>query len=71
MELNSLREKLHSLIDSSTEPRLMEVYNLFEEDYTDEFKMQLKEEYADYKKNPEVINKEAIDKAVNEMLHGR
>jgi len=71
MELNSLREKLHFLIDSSTEARLLEVYNFFEEDYTDEFKLQLEEEYADYKKTGEVINKEAIDKAVEEMLHGK
>lgn len=71
MGLNSLKEKLHTLIDASTESKLIEVYNLFEEDYTDEFKMRLEEEYTEYKENNEVIAREAIDKAVDEMLHGK
>ena len=71
MELSSLREKLHSLIDSSTESRLLEVNDLFEQDYTDEFKMQLEEEYTGYKKNNEVISRQETDRMVNEILHGK
>ncbi len=30
MEVTALREKLHSLIDTSPEDKLMEVYSIFE-----------------------------------------
>lgn len=69
MELNSLREKLHSLIDTSTESRLLEVYDLLEQDYTDEFKLQLEEEYADYKKNNEVMSREELDSGIKVNLN--
>ncbi len=71
MEIVALREKLHSLIDTSSEDRLLEIYSLLAEDYTEEFKEELEEEYADYKKNGEVISKEAIDEVIEQMLHGR
>jgi hypothetical protein len=71
MGIDTLRKKLHSLIDSSTE-KLKEVYNLLEEgDYTDEFKKELEEEYAAYEKDDTVISKEEIDKLVVELIQPR
>ncbi len=71
METSNLREKLHSLIDNSTEEKLMEVYAVFEDEYTDEFKAGLEEEYADYKKNGEVISKAKLDEAIEKLLYSR
>ena len=72
MSINTLREKLHTLIDNSPEEKLQEVYNLLEEgDYTDEFKKELEEEYAAYEKDDTVISKDEIDKLVEELIHGK
>ncbi len=48
METSALREKLHALIDRSSPEKLEEVYSVFENDYTNEFKAELDEEYANY-----------------------
>ena len=71
MEITALREKLHSLIDSSSEDKLMEVYTIFEENYSDEFKSELNEEYAQYRKDGEVISREKVDETINKLLYGR
>ncbi|MBD0298295.1 MAG: hypothetical protein ICV84_24360 [Flavisolibacter sp.] len=71
MEIATLREKLHVLIDTSSEEKLKEVYRFFEEEYTDEFKAELDDEYADYQKNGEVISKEDVDKAIDKLLYGK
>ncbi len=71
METSTLREKLHALIDSSSPEKLVEVYSVFEDDYTNEFKAQLDEEYADYQKNDEVISKEEMDKAIEKLWYGK
>ncbi len=71
METSTLREKLHALIDSSSPDKLLEVYSVFEDDYTNEFKAQLDEEYADYQKNGEVILKEEMDKTIENLLYGK
>ena len=69
MSIDTLRKKIHSLIDNSTEEKLQEVYNLLEEgDYTDEFKKELEEEYATYEKDDTAISKENIDKLVEELI---
>ncbi len=65
METSALREKLHSLIDNSTEDKLMEVYAVFEEEYSDEFKADLEEDYSDYKKTGVVISKAQLDEDGN------
>ncbi len=71
METSALREKLHSLIDNSTEDKLMEVYAVFEEEYSDEFKADLEEDYSDYKKTGEVISKEQLDEAIDKLLYSK
>jgi hypothetical protein len=69
METSAVREKLHALIDSSSPEKLEEVYFVFEDDKTDEFKAELDEEYADYQKEGEVISKEEMDKAIQKLLY--
>ncbi len=71
METSTLREKLHSLIDNSTEDKPMEVYAVFEEEYSDEFKADLEEDYLDYKKNGEVISKAQLDEAIAKLLYSK
>lgn len=71
MEITNLREKLHSLIDTSPEDKLMEMYSIFETDYTDQFKSELEEEYADYQKKGEVISKEQLALAIDKLLYGK
>ncbi len=71
METSNLREKLHSLIDNSTEEKLMEVYAVFEEEYNDEFKANLEEDYADYKKKGEVVSKAQLNEAINHLLYSK
>ncbi len=71
MKTSTLREKLHALIDSSTEEKLIEVYSVFENRYTDQFTAELDEEYADYQRNAEVISKEEIDRTIERLLYGK
>lgn len=71
METVTIREKLHSLIDSSSNEELMELYSLFEDDYTDEFKAMLDNEYEDYQQDPEVITKEQLNETIEKLLSGK
>ena len=71
METSALREKLHSLIETSSEDKLKEVYAVFEDNYTDEFKAELDDEYEDYQKTGEVISREEIDTTIEKLLYGK
>jgi len=71
METSTLREKLHSLIDNSSEDKLIEVYAVFEEEYSDEFKADLDEDYSDYEKTGEVISKAQLDQAIAKLLYSK
>ena len=71
MDGAELKKKLHSLIDESTEEKLVEVYSVFENEYSDEFKADLEEEHADYKKGGEVISKHQLDEAIEKLLYGK
>ncbi len=64
MEITVLREKLHALINTSSKDKLQHVYELLEEEYTDEFKNILEEEYAAYQKDGVVIPRKEIKEAV-------
>lgn len=68
METLSLRQKLHSLIENSPEEKLMEVFAIFEQEYTDEFKSDLDDDYADYKNNGEIISKAQLDDVIGKLL---
>ena len=66
---NTLRKELHEMIDSFSEERLKEVYELLQDDeYSDEFKQMLDEEYEDYQKNGEAVSKEEVDKIIHDIL---
>lgn len=69
MKSSTLREKLHYLINNSSEEELREVYLLLENDYTEEFKVSLHEEYADYQQHSEVISKEELIKKIDKLLY--
>lgn len=71
MESSTLREKLHSFIETSSEEKLMEVYSIFEDNYSEEFKKILDEEYADYQRDEKVESKEEMDKVIEKLLYGK
>ncbi|HEX3023657.1 MAG TPA: hypothetical protein VHP12_00475 [Chitinophagaceae bacterium] len=70
MEITALREKLHSLINTSSEDKLQHVYELLEEEneYSDEFKNILEEEYTAYLKDGAVISRSEINEAVEKLI---
>lgn len=71
MELASTREKIHSLIDTTSKDKLQEIYHLLdnEEEYTDDFKAELDAEYEDYQKNNDVVPREEVDLLIEQLLH--
>jgi len=72
METATLREKLHTLIDKSTNDKLEEIFHLLqEEEYSDTFKSELDAEFASYQKDGETVSNEEINKMVEQMLHGK
>lgn len=72
MEAATLRKKLHILIDTSSDDKLEEIYNSFQEDeYSEEFKAILDNEYEQYQKDGEVISKEEIDKRIEQLLYSK
>ncbi len=70
METSTLREKLHTLIDNSTEDKLQEVFHILQdEEYSESFKAELDAEFVSYQKDGESISKEEIDKMVEQLLY--
>lgn len=70
METATLRQKLHSLIETSSEEKLDEIYDLLKEDeYSDDFKAMLDNEFEQYQKDGEVISRTEIDKIIEQLLH--
>ncbi|HEY5369710.1 MAG TPA: hypothetical protein VIJ75_12030 [Hanamia sp.] len=70
MEVATLRQKLHSLIETSSEEKLDEIYDLLSEDeYSDDFKAMLDNEFEQYQKDGEIIARTEIDKIVEQLLH--
>jgi len=67
---NLLRKELHKMIDNFSDEKMQEIYELLQEDeYSDEMKQMLDEEYEDYIKTGEVVAKEEVDKLVHELLY--
>ena len=70
METTTLREKLHSLIENSSEEKLEEIYDFFQEDeYSDDFKAMLDNEFEQYHKDGEGVSREEVDKMIEQLLH--
>jgi hypothetical protein len=72
METTTLREKLHSLIETSSKDKLEEIYDFFQEDdYSDDFKAMLDNEFEQYQKDGEGIPREEVDKMIEQLLHSK
>lgn len=72
MEAATLREKLHTLIDTSSKDKLEEIYDSFQEnEYSENFKAMLDNEYQQYQKDGKGIPREEIDKMIEQLLHSQ
>lgn len=70
METTALRKKLHLLIDTSSDDKLEEIYNSFQEDeYSEDFKAMLDNEYEQYKKDGKGISRAEMDKMIQQLLN--
>lgn len=69
MDTKDLKDKLHLLIENSSDDKLEHVYSILEQtDYTDEFKAMLDEEYKAYQSDTAGDSRSDVDKLVNELL---
>ncbi|MBA4196327.1 MAG: hypothetical protein C0459_02125 [Chitinophaga sp.] len=69
MKTSSLKEKVHSLVETSDNETLESVYQLLKgEEYTDEFKNTLNEEWEDYNKTKTVINQDEMNNLIQAVL---
>ena len=70
METAALRDKLHSLIETSSEEQLEEIYDFLKQnEYTDDFKKSLDHEFEQYQQDGEAISRMEIDKMIEQLLH--
>ena len=70
METAALRDKLHSLIETSSEEQLEEIYDFFKgNEYSDDFKASLDREFEQYQEDGEIISRPEIDKMIEQLLH--
>lgn len=68
--MENLRTEIHNLIDNAPEQKLQEVYELLQNDeYSNDMKMMLDNEYDDYQKNGEVVTKKEVDKIIHDLLY--
>jgi predicted house-cleaning noncanonical NTP pyrophosphatase (MazG superfamily) len=69
METSALKDKIHRLIDKSSEDVLQSVFQLLDEpEYTDEFKNFLNEEMADYQQSKSTISQKEMNEIVNNAM---
>lgn len=72
METATLREKLHSLIETSSKDKLEEIYDsLQDNDYSENFKVMLDAEFEQYQKDGEAIPYEEVNKLIEQLLHSQ
>lgn len=70
MEVKELKEKLHTLIESSSADTLEYMYSIFEEsDYAGEFKKVLDEEYKAYQTDGVGDSRKEVDAMINSLLN--
>ena len=70
METAALRDKLHSLIETSSKEQLEEIYDFFKgNEYSDDFKASLDHEFEQYQEDGEIISRSEIDKMIEQLLH--
>lgn len=72
MDALTLRQKLHSLVETSSEDKLEEIYDLFRDnEYSDDFKAMLDNEYEQYQKDGEVVSRNQVNKLIEQLFHSR
>lgn len=72
MDVLTLRQKLHSLVETSSEDKLEEIYDLFQDnEYSDDFKAMLDNEYEQYQKDGEVVSRNQVNKLIEQLFHSR
>jgi F0F1-type ATP synthase delta subunit len=70
MGITALREKLHTLIENSSEDKLEEIYDSFQEvEYSEDFKAMLDDEFEQYQKDGDVFSNEEVNKLIGQLLH--
>lgn len=70
MDALTLRQKLHSLVETSSEDKLEEIYDLFQDnEYSDDFKAMLDNEYEQYQKDGEVVSRNQVNKLIEQLFH--
>jgi predicted house-cleaning noncanonical NTP pyrophosphatase (MazG superfamily) len=69
MTTKILKEKIHSLIDNSSDETLQSVYQLLQAtDYTDAFKNTLNEEFEAYQKDGAVVTSNEMGILIKDVL---
>jgi predicted house-cleaning noncanonical NTP pyrophosphatase (MazG superfamily) len=69
MEATTLKDKIHRLIDNSSEDVLQSVFQLLEEpEYTNEFKNFLNEEMADYHQSKSTISQKEMNEIIDSAM---
>lgn len=72
MEAATLRKRLHILIDTSPDDKLEEIYDYFQKDeYSEDFKAMLDNEYEQYQKDGKVFSHEDVNKLIKQLLHSK
>ena len=67
--MENLRSELHNMIDKFPEDKLQEVYELLQDnEYSDELKEILDNEFKEYQRTGEAVSKEEVDKIINEII---
>ena len=65
----SFRKEIQNLIDTTSEDKLEQIYQiLLEDDYSEEFKTMLEEEFDDYNRTHEVLSSSDINLLVEKAL---
>jgi hypothetical protein len=72
MNDNTLRKEIHRLVDTTSESRLEQIYQmLHDEGYSEEFKIMLEEEFEDYQNNHEVLSSSEINSLVEKVMSSK
>lgn len=72
MEGTSLRKEIQSLINTTSEHKLEQIYQILQEDeYSEEFKSMLEEDFEDYQKSHEVLSISEINTLVEKVMSSK
>ncbi len=70
MGTQEIKEKIHKLIDDSSEDKLEHVYSILQAtEYSNEFKAVLDKEFDDYQQNGEGGTREELDVLIKDRLN--